>query len=161
MNYGKLELDGKQAKWEHLTKVEALNKDLLYLSKITETHVQPKHRAKMKVKYASQLLSNTVAAVLKLMARSERDPNEANAIMQTGEIVHELDRLFDKTNGPSGPLDIKKGLRENVSANKTDHIEEWTQFRKKLESLRFVKVVTGAQATNIKCVQGYIILCAP
>lgn len=72
----------------------------------------------MKVKYAVQILSTTVSAVVKLVAQSSNGPFIVNKKTQTGIVIHELDRLFDKTNSPSCPDDIKTGIRENIS-NKT------------------------------------------
>lgn len=153
-NNGTMEMDGKKAKWEHLKEVEQKNNSLLYLSKISNTHVHPKFKAKMRVKYAAQMLSNTVSAVLKLMAEAEKNEIKADEIMQTGIIIQELDRLFDVTNGPSGPHDIKKGIRENVS-EKTTHLQKWAEYRKKLKTVKFFKQ-SGAEAKNNKCIEGYI-----
>lgn len=62
----------------------------------------------MRVKYAAQMLSRTVSAVLKLMAEAEKNEEKSKEMMETGEVVLDLDRLFDASNGPSGPQDIKK-----------------------------------------------------
>lgn len=109
----------------------------------------------MKVKYAAQVLGNTVAAVLKLMSEAERNELMAAELMSTALIVQDFDRLFDYTNGPSCTDDIKKGLRENVS-QKTNHLEEWAKFENKLHTLIFINV-GGTVAGNIKCIQGCII----
>lgn len=43
-NNGTMVMDGKKAKWEHLQQVEAKNNSLLYLSKISAIHIQPKFK---------------------------------------------------------------------------------------------------------------------
>ncbi|XP_048481446.1 uncharacterized protein LOC105387240 [Plutella xylostella] len=109
----------------------------------------------MKVKYAAQILSNTVAAVLKLLSEADLNPQHKHELMETALVIQDLYKLFDYTNGPSGPQDIKKGIRQNVSA-KTDHLNVWADFRKKMEKLVFVKS-NGMAATNVRCVKGYLI----
>lgn len=108
----------------------------------------------MKVKYAAQILCNTVAAVLKLSAQAEKEPVQCEELMQTGTIVHNLDHLFDKTNGPSCPEDVKKGRRENVSS-KTDHIQVWADYQVKLQSVKFKKP-NGIEAKHVRCIEGYL-----
>ncbi|CAH0731396.1 unnamed protein product, partial [Brenthis ino] len=91
----------------------------------------------MRVKFAAQILSNTVAAVLKLLSTGERNEFHAAELMDTALVVQELDRLFDCTNGPSCAEDIKKGIRQNVS-QKTNHLDVWSQYEKKLQTLKFI-----------------------
>lgn len=154
MNHGTIQMEDKQGKWAHIQEVKEQNESFLYISKITSTHVQPKYRAKMRVKYAAQILSQTVAVVLKLLARAKENEHRSKELLDTGLIIEDLNRLFDFTNGPSGPNDVKKGLRENVS-RKTEHIKVWAEYRKKLATLKFL-TKNGTQAKNVKCVEGYI-----
>lgn len=155
MNHGQIQIENRIGKWSHLYEVEEKNQSLLHLSKITSTHVRPKYRAKMKVKYAAQALSNTVSAVLKLMSQAESDPIRKNEVMQTALVVEQLDRLFDCTNGPSSKDDVKKGIRQNVSI-KTNHPQVWDRYKKLLTNLKFIKR-NGMEAKNVKCVQGMLI----
>lgn len=155
LNHGTMVMDGKVARWAHLQQVEEKNRTLLYLSKITAVHVMPKYRAKMRVKFAAQILSNTVAAVLKLISGCEQNPEKSRDIMETAVVVQSLDRLFDATNGPLCPDDIKKGLRENVST-KSNHVNVWADLKEKVLSIKF-KNPDGKEAKNIKCVKGYVI----
>lgn len=69
----------------------------------------------MKVKYAAQILSMTVSAVLKLLSEGEKDENLAKELMDTALVVEDLDCLFDYTNRPAGKHEIKKDRRQNVS----------------------------------------------
>lgn len=86
----------------------------------------------MKVKYAAQIFSTTVAAVLKLLSRccEDKDPIHSQQLMESALVVQDLDSLFDITNGPSGPKYIKKGLRVNVS-QKNGAFEEMGRLDKK------------------------------
>lgn len=108
LNQGSIKMCGKKGEWSHLLEVEKENSSFLYLSKISEAHVNPKYKTKMRVKYAAQILSTTVSAVLKLLSRAETNMAKKQGFMQTAEVIQELDLLFDLTNGPSGPKDKKK-----------------------------------------------------
>lgn len=154
LNQGQIQINGKRGRWTDICKAEEKNANLLYLSKLTKTHVFPKYKAKMKVKYAAQVLSLTVSAVLKLMSEAETNEEHSKELMDTALIVEDLDRLFDYTNGPSGPNDIKKGRRQNVS-NKTDHLQVWSDYKNKLSTMKFLNR-NGDEARNVKCIQGYI-----
>lgn len=154
LNNGNILYKGRLAKWEHFKKVEEKNQSLLRLSKITKIHVQPKFKSKMKVKYAAQMLSMTVSAVLKLLSEGEKDENLSKELMDTALVVEDLDCLFDYTNGPAGEHEIKKDRRQNVS-RKTDHLNKWTDFRKTLANTKFLKN-DGTEARNVKCINGYI-----
>lgn len=110
----------------------------------------------MKVKYAAQIFSTTVAAVLKLLSRccEDKDPIHSQQLMESALVVQDLDSLFDITNGPSGPKYITKGLRVDVS-QKTEHLKKWADWIKRLSTLKFLNK-NGNEAKNIKCVEGFI-----
>lgn len=153
---GELVMDGKTAKWQHLINLENKNRTTLHFKKITKLHVNPKYRSKMRVKLAAQILSNTVAAVLKLQSESLENRQESADILQTAQIVELLDRLFDATNGPASKKDIKKNIRQNVSKISFHH-ELWPQYKQKLKTLHFLKSDSKIRLRNVRCVNGYII----
>lgn len=95
---GEIVLDSKKGKWAHLITLENKNKTTLHFNKITKLHVEPKFRSKMRVKLAAQILSNTVAAILKLLADSVENKEESKEILETAYVIEKLDRLFDCTN---------------------------------------------------------------
>ncbi|XP_045508009.1 uncharacterized protein LOC123703869 [Colias croceus] len=105
----------------------------------------------MKVKYAAHALSNTMAAVLKMMAW--RDDN-AEAIGETAYVIEQLDKLFDCTNGPASSKDIKKGIRENVS-EKTNHVASWNYYLKIMQTLKFINATTFKESKNVRCIKGF------
>lgn len=102
--------------------------------------LNPKQRMKMKVKYAAQTLSNTFAAILKMIAEKHTGTKYGDEVDQTSDIIRGLNKLFDVTNGPAHPKDVIKGQRENVST-KTNHLEIWNAFLKKNPTIKFLKVI--------------------
>lgn len=62
----------------------------------------------MRVKLAAQILSNTVAAISKLLAHNVENKEEIKEILETAYVIGELDTLFDCTNGPSSSKDFKR-----------------------------------------------------
>ncbi|CAH2084792.1 unnamed protein product [Euphydryas editha] len=153
---GEMIMDNKKGKWTHLIKLEEKNSSTLHFKKISKLHVNPKFRTKMKVKLAAQILSNTVAAILKLQAESVENQGERQEILQTAYIVEDLDQLFDCTNGPASRSDIKRNIRQNVSKNSFHH-KRWIEFKMKLKTLHFLKSDSQLRLRNITCVNGYII----
>lgn len=151
LNGGTLVMGNKKAMWSHLIQLEEKNRSTLHFTKITKLHVEPKFRARMKVKLAAQILSNTVAAVLKLLSQI----SNSREMLQTAEIIEDLDRLFDCTNGPSSRHDVKKNIRENVRKNSFHH-RLWIEYKEKLRSLHFLKSDSHLRLKNVRCVNGYI-----
>lgn len=156
LNGGTLVMGNKKAKWSHLVELEKRNRNTLHFTKITKLHVDPKFRSKMRVKLAAQILSNTTAAVLKLLSENISNVENSREILETGEIIEDLDRLFDCTNGPSSPQDIKKHIRENVRKNSFHH-RLWIEYKNKMKGLYFTKSDSHLRLKNIRCVKGYII----
>ncbi|XP_063629718.1 uncharacterized protein LOC134801117 [Cydia splendana] len=152
---GEVLWDIKKGKWKHLIELEEKNRNTLHFMKISKRAVLPKYKSKMKVKLAAQILSNTVSAILKLQAESV-DDTAKNELMQTAEVIEDLDQLFDCTNGPASYKDIKKNKRENVS-KKSFHHNKWRTYKEKLKSLKFLKAGNNVTLKNVRCVKGYII----
>lgn len=157
---GEIVLDGQKAKWSHIVELQEKNKQTLHFKKITALHVNPTFRIKMKVKFAAQILSNDVAAILKLFAETfstEQDHDgslKRNAILQTANVIEQLDKLFDITNGPASKKDVKKGIRVNVSKNSIHH-KLWPEFKKKIMSMHFLKSDSQLRLRNVRCLNGY------
>lgn len=67
--------------------------------KLTRSHIYPNNREKMRVKYATQVLSNTVAAGLNTLYSSGKiDPGKAITMSNTSEFVLFFNNLFDLFN---------------------------------------------------------------
>ncbi|CAG4956916.1 unnamed protein product [Colias eurytheme] len=153
---GVIEYDGKKGQWSHLQQAAEKNTSTLHFQKLTALHVNPTFKSKMKVKLAAQALSNTVAAILKLMAEKYGgDDVKSQEVLETAQIVEDLDRLFDCTNGPSSKKDIKKHQRENVS-KKSNHVGLWRHFKKIMSKLHFKKKDSFLRLKNVRCTQGYV-----
>ena len=85
------------AKWEDI--IHFYNKDMELqiraAPKITDKHIRPNNFAKMKVKYATQILSHTVAASICMHVSVGSLPSSA---MGTAECISKFDSLFDAVN---------------------------------------------------------------
>lgn len=152
---GEIVFNNKKGKWNHIVRAEEKNRMRLRFVKLTKTHVAPKYRNKMRVKLAAQVLSNTVAAILKLMSESIENKEDSSAMLQTAEVVEELDRLFDCTNGPSSKHDVKKNIRTNVSKSSFHH-KLWPKYQTMLKTLTFLKSDSQIRLKNVRCINGYI-----
>lgn len=93
----------------------------------------------MKVKLAAQILSNTVSAVLRLLSESVTHQENSKEILETAEIVKDLDRHFDCTNGPSSRTDIKKDIRENVKKKQLSS-QTLDRIQKKIKNPSYFKI---------------------
>lgn len=155
LNGGEMMMDNKTAKWCHLKELERCNTSTLHFKTITKLHIEPKFRSKMKVKLAAQILSNTVAAILKLLSQSVVHQENSEEILETAELIEDLDKLFDCTNGPSNAKDIKKHIRENVRSNSFHH-RLWIEYKRKLKTLTFRKSDSHLRLKNVRCVNGYL-----
>lgn len=159
---GEIVFNGKIGKWSHLVELHDNNKEALRFKKITELHVKPTFRAKMKVKLAAQILSNHVAAILRLYAEKFQDQKECDgklkraSILDTADIIEQLDKLFDVTNGPASKKNVKKGIRVNVSKNSI-HYKLWPELKNKIKTMHFLKSDSKLRLRNVRCVNGYII----
>ena len=118
--------------------------------KLTEKHIHPNNFAKMRVKYATQVLSHTVAAAICTYVSVGGLPSSA---MGTAELLSRFDSIFDCFN--SSTLHTTKKLRCAVN-EKTSHIEylkESITFIKNLKVFQGDKDVTG----RIKCLHGWLV----
>ncbi|CAH2985715.1 unnamed protein product [Chilo suppressalis] len=153
---GIMEMDRKRAKWQHLHDAEEINRRMLYFHKIIPLLLSPNQNMKRKVKYAAQTLSNTFAAILKMIAVKHIGTQYGQDIEQTSAVICDLNNLFDITNGPAHPEDVIKGKRENIS-DKTNHLHVWNDFLKKISTIEFLKNDRRLQLAKVRCVQGFII----
>ena len=100
------------------------------------------NRAKMRVKYAAQLFSKSVEAVLKLIDEEKRQAGlQPAGHLVTAQFVGFMDKLFDSVNGytmfPSNGKPLFSVLREN-----SGHLEFWEEAKAKINSWRlFTKTI--------------------
>lgn len=122
----------KIAKWKYICdffNIDSKN-TLRTARKLTVNHICPVGRNKMKVKYASQVLSNSVAAGICLLTSINAFPGEA---AHTADFLSKCDMLFDSFNSCS--LYSRKKMCCAVKKD-SPHLEFWE------EMLLFVKTWT-------------------
>jgi hypothetical protein len=89
--------DGNVASWNDILTVYHHDKNfnLRLLSKLTDSHVNPKSFQKMKVKLATQTVSETVASCIKTYVSLGKLEDEA---LGTAMLLSQMDKLFDILN---------------------------------------------------------------
>ena len=144
--------DGLAASWNDIeqfyNKDSSLHTRLAH--KLTDKHIHPNNFDKMKVKYATQVLSYTVAVGICTYVSMGGLPFSA---MGTSEFVSKFDSIFDCVN--SSMLQTSKKLRCAIN-EKSFHIEflkESINFIKKLKVFQGNKDVTG----RVKCLHGWLV----
>jgi hypothetical protein len=118
--------------------------------KLTEKHTHPNNFAKMRIKYATQVLIHIVAAAICTYVSVGGLPSSA---MGTAELLSRFDSIFYCFN--SSTLHTTKKRRCSVN-EKTSHIEylkESITFIKNLKVFQGDKDVTG----RIKCLHGWLV----
>jgi hypothetical protein len=118
--------------------------------KLTEKHLHPNGFSKMKVKYATQIFSHTVAAAICSYVSMGGLPQSA---LGTAELLFQFDSIFDCVN--SSTIHSTKKLKCAMS-DATSHqnfIKDSIKFIRSLEVLDGVNIVTG----RIKCLQGWLV----
>lgn len=88
------------ASWRYIIKFfeEDQKQDFRLAPKLTSMHIKPTNFEKMKVKYATQILSATVAASLNTYIQSGKIPKEARS---TVNLITKFNNLFDVLNSSS------------------------------------------------------------
>ncbi|CAK1592729.1 unnamed protein product [Parnassius mnemosyne] len=151
---GVMMLSNKRAQWYHLVQVEQRNRiKRLGYTKITKMHIAPNNQAKMRVEIAAQILSNTAAGILKMISEDVEE-EQGNALLQTAEVIKELDQLFDCTNGP-GENDVDKDIRSHVHRNSSHH-QLWPKYKEILNTVVFSELDHDVKL-KFRCINSYII----
>ncbi|RVE39798.1 hypothetical protein evm_015552 [Chilo suppressalis] len=87
------------AKWEHLRLLHAENtayKGIRLIPKLTDQHIIPEKMGKMRVKFATQVFSQTVSSNMGYLADKGLLPTECK---DTADVLLLFDKLFDSMNG--------------------------------------------------------------
>ena len=140
------------ASWKDIEAFYNKDKQLTIRSahKPTDKHIQPNNFNKMKVKYATQVLSHTVAASLCTYISLGVLPPSA---MGTAELILKFDNLFDSVN--SSKLHSPKKLKTPITetSNHASFFNEAIAFISSLKVFDGSTEVTG----RIKCIEGWLI----
>ena len=120
------------------------------LPKLTEKHLHPNGYSKMKVKYATQIFSHTVAAAICSYVSMGGLPQSD---LGTAVPLFQFDSIFDCVN--SSTIHSTKKMKCSMS-DATSHqsfTKDSIKFIMSLEVLDGVNIVTG----RIKCLQGWLV----
>ncbi|CAG4948422.1 unnamed protein product [Colias eurytheme] len=137
----------KIVKWEHITQLYENNptyKGLKIIKNLTEYHCDKNKILKMKVKYASQLFSQTVGKTMGYLAENGLLPEETK---NTADFIIFMDDLFDSLNGSQKNSTNRSGkdLLRNVTP-KSRHSDIWLEAKRVLKSMKFV-TMKGSSGT--------------
>lgn len=97
---------------------------------LSDSHVFPPSKAKMRVKYAVEALSETTAEKLDKLSAMKLIPPGA----QTSQVIAAIDKLFDYMNGQKSASTAADKPWRTLVSKKSDHIAQWALFRKKLKN---------------------------
>ena len=140
------------ASWKDIEVFYNKDKELSIRSahKLTDKHIHPNNFQKMKVKYATQVLSHTVAASLCTYISLGVLPPSA---MGTAELILKFDTLFDSVNSSKlySPKKLKTPI--TVTSNHVNFFNEAITFISNLKVFDGNTEVTG----RIKCIKGWLI----
>ena len=140
------------ARWKYLEKVFEKDSSFKFRSmpKLTSKHINPSNFDKMKVKYATQVLSHTVAAALYTHISSETLPQDAEG---TAEFIDLFDNLFDCLN--SSTFSTPVILRKPITLDST-HLTFLQEVLSVINSIQFFEPEKGQKIKfKIKCIQGW------
>lgn len=93
-------MNDETASWRYIVQFyeEDQKQDFRLAPKLTPKHIKPTNFEKMKVKYATQILSSTLAAALNTYIQSGKIPKEARP---TVDLITKFNNLFDVLNSSS------------------------------------------------------------
>ena len=131
-------------KWQDIItayEIDNTSGDNRCLPKITEGHVRTNKMKKMKVCYATQVFSRSMAAAISIMARNEEaDVTGAYKMNKTAhgtaKILSFFDKLFDSLNSAEKKSDPYKYLTFAVT-EKSGHISFWQRALSSLRNMYF------------------------
>ncbi|XP_052745846.1 uncharacterized protein LOC128199641 [Bicyclus anynana] len=133
----------KVAKWHHLELLHRENpgyKGVRLVPKLTDSHIIPQKIGKMKVKYASQVFSSTVASNMGYLADKKILPEECK---ETADALLFFDNLFDSVNGSFIKKNrFAKPLLGPATPTSVHH-KTWIEGKKILKSMKYINNRTG------------------
>ncbi|XP_046588363.1 uncharacterized protein LOC124293089 [Neodiprion lecontei] len=126
--------DGKIGYWRHIIELYLFNPKLSDKLILTEEHVFPTGKTKMRVKFAAQIFSCTVANGLRQMANHKLNEGLINVmehvkIWETASILEDIDLMFDMTNGSDKPTDPKANTTRKQVTTSSPHDEQWRRYQ--------------------------------
>jgi hypothetical protein len=139
---------GKVASWTDVKTVYDHDSKLSIrlCPKLTYQHMHPNGFQKMKVRFATQALSHTVAAAIETHVCLGSLPSSACG---TAELVSKLDRTFDSLN--SSTLNSPKLFRRPITSN-SPHLKFLQEMLELIPKIKVINKATNKDVTNtLKC----------
>lgn len=137
-----VEFEDMEATWKFVEKLFELEKEnnLRMVPKLTQIHIKPNNFQRMKVKYATQVLSATVGAAISTCISKGLIEGRASG---TVNFIEKMDRLFDM-------------LNSSGTGTKNQHKKPYTGKKKQkdflldmLESIKKMKVYRISQSGKV------------
>ncbi len=141
----------KVACWDHILMMYEKDKSLQIrcCPKLSDSHINLTGFTKMKVKYATQILSHSVSSTILTYVSVNALPATAAG---TAELISNFDKIFDCLNSSS--INNPKCHRRAISENSIHH-EFLTDMLKFILSIKVVNRTTQEDVTNkLKCLKG-------
>ena len=143
--------DGKVASWDDIKTVYHRDKQqsLRCCPKLTQKHISPNGFTKMKVKYATQVMSHTVGSTLCMYIALGALPPSA---VGTAELIANMDNIFDCLNSSS--LNSTKIYKKALSEDSAHHkfIDDMLPF---IQSIKVINRESKEDVTNkLRCLKG-------
>ncbi|CAH2088902.1 unnamed protein product [Euphydryas editha] len=136
-----LQTEGKQiqgiAKWHHIEdfyKIDQLNPNFVFAPALTQQHLQPNGKQKMKVRLAAQVLSHSVAAGIFAKVGQNELPQEATG---TATVISNMDKLFDAMNGDTPDRKRGKQFLTNMSST-SGHLDFFNKMKIFFRDMKFL-----------------------
>ena len=125
---------GKIASWDHIKIVYEHDQKQTFrcCPKLTEKHIQPNGFQKMKVRLATQILSQTVASTISTHVALGLLPTTA---MGTAELLSNMDNIFDSLNSSS--FNTPKKYRKPLS-NDSPHHQLFTEILQIIDTIKVI-----------------------
>mgnify|MGYP002803931165 FL=1 len=142
--------DGKVASWRDIIALYNIDSKNEYrcCPKLTNQHVFPNGFQKMKVKYATQVLSHSVSAAMLLAVSGNLLPPSATG---TAELVSHFDKTFDCLNSSTFKSHKPHNRPMTKDTKHCDCLKEMCLFTKKIE---VKNPATGKDVTsNLRCLK--------
>lgn len=139
-------------KWQDTVAVYNKDKELPIWAapKLTFKHIRPNTFTKVKVKYATQILSHTVAASLCMHVSIGGLPSSG---MGTAECISKFDILFDSVN--VSIIHSQKSLKCSLTQT-SPHL---SFFERAISFIKSIKIFQGDEEVTgrIKCLNGWLV----
>ncbi|KAJ2946544.1 hypothetical protein O0L34_g12599 [Tuta absoluta] len=125
------------AKWSHIRDFYELDKNnpnFVYAPALTEKHLNPNAKQKMRVKLAAQVFSHSVTAGILAKVTTNELPTDALA---TGTILKKFDDLFDALNADSP--DARRGKRCSTNmTHRSPHLKLFEDMKVFIRGMKFM-----------------------